>query len=646
MGNKAVSSREESPPPTALPSRPSQADVPSYFRESHGVDLTDFDLTEAGLAPLTGNVQLSYGEEIIRRDMETWEPFGKPKHFAQRRTDFANSTQWFRGLQTGYWSTNSGDPRNGKDANGQEKKYCTGLYIAGCPPAGRYLDSEVIITSINGPENTARHIADRKREVEHNIAERVPVGVAVSKDAWKPDANGVRTFPCPIPEGLECVALAWFLVTHMWPQPVVSENGVTKTVWMARLEKIDLSERSWWSNAALGSLPHPKVEERDFTTKAASEDCDTCGQNSVRLFKSNFVCLNEGCEKWFRVNGQLVEHQPGSIVYNDDFLRERFDRLDDALAPQPLEETYPSLYPTFKKFIEKNYPESQGSGTSVTAANLAARNEALLTGFSCPQCGLANSRIQYHGWYCRNTDCKDAEGNANPFGYHAPPPMVTPALLEAERQHAAKTKTTDKPLSALLGYQGKRDLPFHDAHELDFGGGCRATIFRPKPGGPAVVRADRLFKEVQQHAASGALGLARRSVTANGGLNLTNHFVENFGKRYNLPFALSDIPLNEAPAVVRDALESANGYMREYFGDDNDDSEFNEIYIAGYLSKKMGMGFHDDGETGLGSIIGKQLPHTISTLLSNVLSCPIPSLPPFRITFLPRYSVLGARLDD
>lgn len=552
---------------------------------------------------MTSRDQLSYGEMIIRRDMETWEALSRPKHFAQRRADFANSTDWFHGMQTGYWSTNSGDPRNGQDANGQEKKYCTGLYIAGCPPVGRYLDSEVIITSINGPDNTDRHIADRKREVGHNLEERVPVGVAVSRDAWKPDASGVRTFPCPIPERLDCVALEWFLVTHMWPKPVLNEDGVTKTVWMVRLEKIDLSEQSWWSNAAHGSLPYPRPEERDFKTKAAKEDCGTCKQASFRLFKANFVCLNKDCEKWFRANGEHAENQPGNIVYNEDFLSERFDRLDAALAPQPLEETYPNLYPTFEQFIAKNYPSSQGPESTVMATNLAARNEALLAGFSCPQCGLANSRVQYHGWYCRNTDCRDTEGKVNPFSYHAPPPMVTPALLEVERQQT-KTKA-DKPLETLLGYQGARDLGSHVAHELDFGGGCRATIFRPKPGSAAAATADRLFREVQEEAASGALGLARRSVSANGGLNLTNHFVENYGERYNLPFALSDIPLDEAPRVVGDALTTANGVMREYFGDDDVECEFNEIYIAAYLSRKMGMSFHDDGETGLGSIIGK-----------------------------------------
>lgn len=609
MRTRSAALREKvNPPPDPSPLIPPKS-PPPLTQEHNGEEKSsdvDSPKPEQTLVNPNTNIsdpQISYGQKIIRRDMETWTAVSRPEHYAQRRTDFATATPWFRGVQTGFWSTNSGDPRNGKDANGREKKYCTGLFIAGCPPVGRYIDSEVVITSINGPENTERHIADRKREMMHNLVERVPVGIAVSRDACKPDADGVRTFPCPIPDGLDCVALDWFLVTYMWPKPAKNGGGMAKTVWMVRLEKIDLSKRSWWSNAAHASLPYPSLEERDFKTKAAMEICGVCGHASVRLFKAQFVCLNEDCGNWFLVHGRHAENQPDNIVYDDKFLAERFDRFDVALTPRPLEQSYPKLYLTFEQFVAKNHPDSQAAESSVTAANLAARNEALLAGFSCPNCGLANPRFQYHGWYCRNTDCRDEDGKVNPFGYHAPPPLVTPALLEAERQQT-KVKA-DKPLSTLLGYQGAIDVGSHVAHELDFGGGCRATIFRPKPGSAAVAKADALFRQVQEDAASGALGLARRSVSANGGPNLTNHFVENYGERYNLPFALSDIPLDQAPDVVNDALATANGYMREYFGDDNDECEFNEIYIAAYLSKKMGMSFHDDGETGLGSIIGK-----------------------------------------
>ena len=558
----------------------------------------------------------THAATIIRRGMETWTAFGKPKHFAQRRADFAGSTTWFHGLQTGFWSTNAGDPRNGRDADGKEMKYCTGLYIAGCPPVGRYVDSEVIITSINGVENTDRHIADRRREMGHNLQFRVPVGIAVSKDATKPDENNLTTFPCLIPDGIDCAVLGWFMPTYMWGKPVMNAKGETKTVWMVRLEKVDLSERSWWANAAHASMPYPGLGERDFTTKAVQEICQTCGLYSVRLFEPHFVCLNQQCPKWFRVYGKNAETKPNNIVYNDDFLSERFDRFDDALGPRPLEETYPNLYPTFDQFIAKNYPDPKGFQASVTPQNLAARNEALLTGISCPQCGLANSRVQYHGWHCRNTDCRDAKGNVRPFVFHAPPPMVTPELLEAERQQQKTTKTkADKPLETLLGYRGAVDLVSHVAHELDFGGGCRVTIFRPKPDSLAVAMADALFRQVQVDAASGALGLARRSVSVNGVLSLTNHFVENYGERYHLPFALSDIPLDRAPRVVQDTLATANGYMWEYFGGEGGDEwEFNEIYIAAYLSKKMGMSFHDDGEKNLGPVIGKFLSDLTSAL--------------------------------
>ncbi|KAK2603135.1 hypothetical protein N8I77_009614 [Diaporthe amygdali] len=545
--------------------------------------------------------RLSFADIVIRRELEGWMALDKPQYFAQRRLDFVSATVWFHGMQTGFWSTNAGDPRNGRDENGAEKKYCTGIYIAGCRSVGQYLDSEVMITSINGPDNMERIADVRKKEMKHSFEKRVPIGVAVAKEACKEDANGLKTFPCPIPEGLDCVVLGWFLTTHMWPQPVRAQDGSVKTCWMVRMEKINISKASWWSNAAHKELPYPSPKERDFETKATKEVCKACEESSARIFKSHFVCLNRECGEWFTVDGKLLtDMELSNIVYNDDFLRERYDRFDDALKPEPLETFYPNLYPSFEQFLAKNYPDAQAS--PVTADNVAARNEALVNGFSCPQCGLANSRFLYHGWFCRNTDCRNSEGEIKPFSYHAPPPMVTPQLLEAERQQ--RKISAAKPLNTLPGYQGDKDLDSHIAHELDFGGGCRATIFRPKPSSSAMTTADKLFKKVQEDAGSGTLGLARRSVKAQGATALTNHFVENFGERYNLPFALGDIPFDKAPAVVIEAVQACNGYMKEYFGNDNEECDFNEMYIAAYLSRKMGMSYHDDGETGLGSIIG------------------------------------------
>ncbi|KAL1872668.1 hypothetical protein Daus18300_004214 [Diaporthe australafricana] len=546
-----------------------------------------------------GEAQLSYAKTITRKNMESWVALGSPRYFAQRRPDFASATAWFHGTGTGYWSTNQGDPRNGRDETGDEQKYCTGLFLAGRPPAGQYLDPEVVITALNGPENFQTIINSRKKETRHSIDRLVPVGVAVGKEACKPDTNGARTFPCPIPEGLDCVVLGWFLATNMWPQPVKAENGSVRTAWMVRLEKIDLSEPSWWSNAAHKTLRYPSPEERDFKTKASKESCKTCEERSVRIYNSNFVCLNQNCADWFTVDGKLlVQTDPRNITYNPDFLRERFDRFDEALKPEPLEPFYPSLYPSLQQFLAKNFADAT---TPVTENNIAARNEALLSGFSCPQCGLANPRLQWDRWYCRNVDCRDEKGDIKPFSYHAPPPVVTSELLAAERQ--LRRPSASKPLDTLLGYKAARDLESHVAHQLDFGGGCRATIFRPKPDSPAITTADDLLAKIQQEADSGNLGLARRSVRGLNGAALTNHFVENFGERYRLPFALGDIPLDQAPGAVNEALQAANGYMKEYFGDDNSDCEFNEVYIAAYMSKKMGMSFHDDGEKGLGSII-------------------------------------------
>ncbi|POS79845.1 hypothetical protein DHEL01_v201747 [Diaporthe helianthi] len=541
----------------------------------------------------------------IRRNMETWIAHGRPTSFSQRRTDFASATPWFRGVQTGFWSTNAGDPRNTRDADAKEEKYCTGLYIAGCPPAGRYIDAETVISSINGPDNNLKLIADRERETRHSLRSRIPIGIAVSKDAAKPDEHGVQTFPCAIPEGLECVALGWYMITHMWVKPGKNAKGHDTDVWMARLEKIDLAERSWWSDVKWADQPQPSMEDRDFTTKAAKETCQTCQESSVRLFEPQFVCLNKQCRDWFLVNGEHADANPANLVYHHRFLMERFDRFDQSShdAARGFWDFYPNLYPPPDQFFAKNYPDGQGPQVSVTPQNLAARNEALLTGFSCPQCGLTNSRVDYHRWHCRNTDCRDAEGNVKPFSYHAPPPRVTPEFLEAERK-TVKEKA-EKPFDKLFGYLGTEELGSHILYVFDFGGGCRMTILRPQVGSVAREMSDALFQRVQEDGAAGRLGLSRRTITANGGAGLTNHFVENFGERYYLPFALGDNPMAQAPEVVRDALDLANVYTWEYFGPGkNNEWRFNELYIAAYQSRKMHMNFHDDGEKKLGPIIG------------------------------------------
>ncbi|KAG8161356.1 hypothetical protein KVR01_009620 [Diaporthe batatas] len=544
--------------------------------------------------------------------METWRACSRPPHMAQRRADFAAATPWFHGVQTGFWSTNAGDPRNTRGAGGAEEKYCTGLYVAGCPPAGRYIDAEVVISSINGAGNNAGLAAAREREMRHSMRSRVPVGIAVNKDAARPDAHGVQTFPCAVPGGLECAVLGWFVATHMWEKPGRGGGGVS--VWMVRLEKIDIAARSWWADAKWAGRPHPGLEERDFTTKAADEACPACGEVSVRLFAPRFVCLNKHCRDWFLVDGEHADADPANLVYDRRFLAERLDRLNDGNslhdAARRFWDFYPAMYPTWEQFLARNHPDAGQASrpSSLTPQNLAARNEALLAGFSCPQCGLANSRVDYHRWHCRNTDCRGADGNTSPFSYHAPPETVTPAFLALERAAAGGGDRAGAapPLHELHGFVGTVELWSHTCHVFDFGGGCRLTLFRPRPNSVAAQMSDAVFEAVQGAAASGALGLARRSITANGGGGgLTNHFVENFGERYYLPFALGDNPMAGAPEVVRDALETANIYMGEYFGEDKrDEWEFNELYVAAYQSRRMHMSFHDDGERKLGHVIG------------------------------------------
>lgn len=110
----------------------------------------------------------------------------------------------------------------------------------------------------------------------------------MSKDATRQNEKSVTSFQRPIPEAIDCVALGWFMPTHMWPREA---TGQTKTVWVVRLEKLDLSERSWWSNAAHASLSsYPGAEEHDWQCEWRLAGSGESARQAHQEFGSKLWC--------------------------------------------------------------------------------------------------------------------------------------------------------------------------------------------------------------------------------------------------------------------------------------------------------------------------------------------------------------------
>lgn len=367
---------------------------------------------------------------------------------------------------------------------------------------------------------------------------------------------------------------------------------------MVRLEKLDLSQPSWWSDASQAHLEFPSLTRRNYNIKAGETPCETCHKSSIHLFESSFVCLNTDCPEWWKADGKpLIRTTAPAIAYNNSFLKQRFNRVDNTYPIKPLESFYPRLYPSFQEFVAKQFPDPATS--PINFSNIGQRSEALRAGFMCPQCGMANSRLRIHQWHCRNADCRDATGAIHPFRFTATLPVVNAAFLKPTEKRPNRSLTKD--LKTLPGFRAVVDVGTHLAYEVDLGNECGATIFKAKA--VAVATADNLFNKFQLAANSGDIVLARRPMGCEGGTVLTNHFAANFGEPYALKFALENTPLNASPQVVQNALETINQYMEPYFGNKMKESVFNEMYIAAYLSKVMGMSYHDDGEKGLGHII-------------------------------------------
>lgn len=590
----------------------------------------------------------SYENRILRKDMRTWTAARRPELWAERRADYSAATTWHRNPQSGFASTNTNDERTSTNPDGSLRKYCVAFFLAGYAPKGQYCDPEVIITAINGEESTNKTIAVRYAEIQNSLEDRVPIGVTVGKEATVPN-NGVRTFPCTLPDGLACAVLGYFVVTHLWPERVITQAASTvsipclkstiggekcqgrelhanpiykgnepakkrtkdiaarpvktvhtknKVVWMVRLEKLDLSQSSWWSDASQTHLEYPSLGQRNYDIKADERPCEACDKTCVQIFESSFVCLNMNCPQWWNIDGKpLIRETAPSLAYSTSFLKQRFNRADNTHPIKPLEKFYPRLYPSFQEFVAKQVPDPATS--PMTIDNIDQRSLGLRAGFMCPQCGMANSRLHFHQWHCRNADCRDATGAINPFKFIATLPVVDAAFLKTVEKIPSRSLTRN--LKNLPGFRAVIDLGTHLAYEVDLGNECGATILKPKA--IAVAKADNLFKKFQIAANSGDLVLARRPMGSEGGTVLTNHFAANFGEPYALKFALENTPLDASPDVVQDALKTVNEYMEGYFADQMMESQFNEIYIAAYLSRAMGMTYHDDGEKGLGHII-------------------------------------------
>lgn len=149
---------------------------------------------------------------------------------------------------------------------------------------------------------------------------------------------------------------------------------------MVRLEKIDLSEKSWW--AAAGT-PHPDLH-RDFELiKTVSASCLSCKETNQEIFTQGWTCLNTSCPNFFNFPCHATLGSTDfvdSFLYSRDFVQKR-TRFQGKIS----QDLVPKL------------PEVDKIGT-VTRGCETVFGEGVV----CSSCSGCTRRRKWNRWECEN----------------------------------------------------------------------------------------------------------------------------------------------------------------------------------------------------------------------------------------------------
>lgn len=564
----------------------------------------------------------TYELQILRRDLkETYPKCSELPAVAPYRGDLAcASSQFFNTVHSGYYPSLKDDPISKTPDGKQGTPVGLGLLLSGGYEASAYLDAEVLVTTLNSGDQAPKTIKDRQMQVQRNISENRPMAVIVQKDSMaseedskkasdkdskrKASGKGFPLFPCTLEnmregeypnEDLESWPLGWFMPLYMWA--LRAENG--KPIYQIIMSKMALAEHSFWANP--DHAHPPKLEDRDFTIMPEVEDCSVCSEQSLRLFKENFVCLNQECPAWCKSGGKFIEvgkvDDKGNVIqhwtYTDCLLQERFDPRTPVEAPVP---AYPDLYEPFTDMAQR-YTEQMKIFQDDMAHNrqpdqqvIAALCKSSSQGFQCPDCSRLNSRVRWDGWSCSKKSCG--------FYFDAPPPYLTPEFLKRcsdAEDEKRKWKNLDPTKQA--GYQGSEkidDYTFDHHHFGDEDGG-KYGISHGKPGTEAMRWCDDLLARVQEEIGTGRTPIARRRHNTQLSTTLTNHFTVNTGTVYTYRAHVPTIAFEDAP-LFKEATEHIGKLLQDLFQIPEAERP-NQCYIAAYTPGSS-MNYHSDRALG------------------------------------------------
>ena len=225
---------------------------------------------------------------------------------------------------------------------------------------------------------------------------------------------GSKNIHCPSKIPYRYCAMGPFHITYIWAEKIKG-----KVCFKYRIQKRNLSSKSWWAAKTSQPLPHAGP---DTKIKAFSKECDDCHVTNKQVYQEGWICLNHACSSFWTLSGSAV---PRELRFDVAFINELtvFD------VWEPPHNMKPDLIDPNGEHSERIPVNKQGWG-----------------GIVCPHCGRCNARRHWDAWRCQTEGCSFIRSLPHKMVYLND---VNNGLLDTFHGHAIPADTIEDPKITL-----------------------------------------------------------------------------------------------------------------------------------------------------------------------------------------------------
>ncbi|ODO06332.1 hypothetical protein L198_01564 [Cryptococcus wingfieldii CBS 7118] len=425
-----------------------------------------------------------------------------------------------------------------------------------------------------------------------------------------------------LPWKLDCayVVLGWYWISYTWVEAEPAYKGTKPPSGRdyfhrikIRFDWVESQGDPWWdSEIPVSPLPVNQLSStprRPCGISSSSEAAEmilSFEQPSPKTSTHNFESYTESTPSWPGAS-ELPISSPDLQGEDHNNLRwlylphlrlakpqnlHRRSHLRSSLMPRLLPPSHPSRAPPHSADFHahpllpyevvppgpvEDWPEADEGGLG------GAGEKTLWRGWVCSECGRANCRYRWEVWECQACGNSTAQLNAS----HQVPLCRLTDLRDTFLGDGVIRHSTGVSASLTVSRELGAVVAIYELPEA-------GKVYHIMPFDKQY--ATELFYEYQREATSKSW-FQRRSLKS--GSLLAQHFAFNSGVPYKYIVDTLSTPFDESPACVTKAVDRITSSVATVWGEEY---QFNEILSVCYREGQK-MGYHDDGEPGLGPVV-------------------------------------------